>query len=107
MSQTFFKIFGQKTVTSDNKTKIVVITVLDEEDFYQEMPDIFEMQGIRLQPTVYTGSYPTIKFNMDTVKDRSDLKGSGLGGIVTKEQWYTKNVDEPDLLGINISEIKK
>lgn len=102
MSQTFFKIIGQKTVTSDNKTKIVIVTVLDEEDFYQEMPDIFEMQCIRLQPTIYTGSYPTIKFNMNTVKDRSDLIGSGLGGILTKEQWYSKNDVVSDLLGINI-----
>lgn len=63
MQNTYFKLIGQKTAG-----KLVLIAVVDE-NLFGDVPSIFELQAIKLVPTIYSGTYPTIKLNMDTIKD--------------------------------------
>jgi hypothetical protein len=51
---------------------------------------------------VFTGTYPQIKINTDTIKDRTDLIGMGVSGIITEEDWYIKKTQSEDLLGISL-----
>ena len=51
---------------------------------------------------IYTGTYPTIKVISETIKDRSDLQGKGINGIVTGENWYNVSKEDKNTYGINI-----
>jgi hypothetical protein len=53
--------------------------------------------------TIYTGTYPQIKLNTDTIENRIDLNGDGIAGILTEDNWYSKVVESEDLLGISLN----
>jgi hypothetical protein len=98
MQNTYFKIIGQSV-----GDKMILVAVVDKNLLGENLPSIFEVQAFKMAPTVYTGTYPQIKINSETVKDRTeDLKGSGINGIVTEEMWYCVSKDVKDFLGISI-----
>lgn len=97
MENKYFKILGQKT-----SGKLVLVAVVDQ-DFFGDVPTIFEAQAIKLPETIYTGTYPTLKINSDTIKDVTErFKGHGISGILTENDWYCVTRQEKDLLGISI-----
>ncbi len=98
MKDTYFKIIGQES----DDTKILMLAVIPK-DTFKDCPPIFEVQGIIPAPTIYTGTYPIIRINSDTIMDRTEeLKGMGIAGIITREQWYIKSVENKDLYNIGL-----
>ena len=95
MENLYFKMIGQKT--SDGK--MILVAVIDEK-FMGNVPNIFEVQAIKIAPTIYSGTYPTIKINTQTIKNRDDLKGLGISGILTEEKWYNISNKEKNPYGI-------
>ncbi len=98
LTTTYFKVIGQKSSTLHT----ILVAVIPNEMLGEGLPDIWEAQAFKMPSTIYTGSYPQIKINTDTVKSREDLKGFGIAGIITEDQWYTKTTETPDSLGIAI-----
>ena len=98
MKDTYFKIIGQEA----DDTKILMVAVLPK-NIFRDHPAIFEVQGIITAPTIYTGTYPTIRINLDTIENRTEeLKGMGIAGIVTREEWYIKSIEKKDQFNIGI-----
>jgi len=99
MENIFFKMICQKAPDG----KMVLVSVVDENFFGSGTPSIFELQAFKMPATIYTGTYPQLKINTDTIKDRTEeLKGEGIAGILTSEQWYCVTKEEKDVLGISI-----
>lgn len=98
MKNTYFKLIGQKAPNG----KMVLIAVVDENLLGENLPAIFEVQAFKMAPTIYTGTYPQIKINSETIKNREDLKGLGIAGILTEEPWYSKTIEQKDIFDINI-----
>lgn len=97
MKNTYFKMIGQKT----GQGKMVIVAVVDENLLGEDLPSIFEVQALKMAPTIYTGTYPQIKINSETIKDRTgDLKGMGIAGILTEDLWYEKSITEDDVFGV-------
>ena len=97
MENTYLKMIGQKVCNG----KIILIAVVDE-DFMNcgEVPNIFETQCLKRAPNIYTGTYPNITVNIETIKSREDLTGLGINGILTSENWYCSKEKEEDIYGI-------
>lgn len=93
----FFKTIGTKIASG----KMLLISVVPD-DIFGDVPAIFEVQSIRTTPTIYTGNYPTIRINTDTLKERDDLKGLGVAGMCTECHWYIQKQGDKNLFGINI-----
>ncbi|MDR1459494.1 MAG: hypothetical protein LBI60_04705 [Bacteroidales bacterium] len=99
MKNEYFNMIGQKAPDG----KMVLIAVVPE-DLFGDVPSIFEVQAVRTVPTIYTGTYPTIRIISETIKDRTeDLKGEGVGGIVTGENWFNESIDDKNTYGINLT----
>jgi len=100
MKNSYFKMIGQKS----GNGKVILVAVVDESFFNtsDELPNIFEVQNIKMAPTIYSGIYPNIRVNTGTITSREDLKGMGIAGILTEEGWYYKTNDEKDLFGISL-----
>lgn len=98
MNNEYFNMICQKAPGG----KMVMIAVVPDDLICEGLPPIFEVQAVNLVPTIYTGTYPTIKVISETIKDRSDLKGEGVAGIVTGENWYNVSKEDKDILGINL-----
>jgi hypothetical protein len=101
MDSHIFRMYGQRS--SDGK--MVLTMVVDEEEFFgsDSLPNQFFVTGVRVAPTIYTGTYPTIKMDMGTVEDASHLAGQGIAGILTDCNWACETVKHDDKLGIGIS----
>lgn len=98
MKNTYFKMIGQKT-SNDKMILVAVVPV----DFIGEVPDIFEVQCVKAAPNIYTGTYPTIKINTETLKDRTEnSQGAGIAGIILREEWYNQTNETEDVLGIKL-----
>ncbi|GGG97445.1 hypothetical protein [Pedobacter zeae] len=98
MKTTYFKTIIQKTTNEHS----ILIAVIPNNMLGVELPSICEMQAFMMPKTIYTGTYPQIKINIDTLTDRSDLKGQGIAGIVAQPTWFTKVEESDDLMGISI-----
>lgn len=98
MKTTFLKFIAQKT--TENHT--ILVTVIPNEMLGKDLPSIYELQGIKMPSTIYTGTYPQLKLNTDTIKKRDDLVGLGIAGIITEEEWYCEEKIEKDILGISL-----
>lgn len=97
MENIFFKLMGQKT-----SGKLVLIAVV-KEDFFGEIPTIFECQAIKTPATIYSGIYPTLRINSDTIEDVTEkFKGFGIAGILTENNWYCAKREQEDLFNIQI-----
>lgn len=103
METIYFKLIAQKTT----ETHSILVAVVPNDMLGENLPTICEFQAFKMSPTVFTGTYPQIKVNSDTMKDRADLKGLGIAGILTKEEWYTKTESSDDLLEILLEKTKK
>ena len=99
MENTYLKMIGQKV----GGGKMILMTVVDD-DFMDcgEVPNIFEVQCLKQAPTMFTGTYPTIKVNLETLKPRPDLKGMGASGVLTEESWYCAKREVQDIFGLAI-----
>ncbi len=97
MENTYFKMVGQKV----GNGKMILVAVVDE-NFMDcgEVPNIFEVQSFKQAPTIYSGTYPNIRVNLETLEERKDLTGKGIAGILTSEQWYCTAKEEKDIYGI-------
>ena len=97
MKDTYFKMVGQKV----GNGKMILVAVVDESFMgCGEVPNIFEVQSFKQAPTIYSGTYPNIRVNPETIQDRNDLSGKGISGILTDEQWYCTDKEKEDLYGI-------
>lgn len=94
----FFKMVIQKTTDTHS-----ILMAVIENDMLGDLPTICEMEAFMQPPNIYTGTYPTIRINTDTLKPREDLIGMGIAGIATSPIWATKTVEHIDWLGINIT----
>lgn len=98
MKTTYFKVVVQKTT----ETHSILMAVIPNE-MLGKLPLICDMEAFMMPKTIYTGTYPQIKINTDTIRDRTeDLKGLGASGILTEDGWATKIVEQEDHLGIGI-----
>lgn len=98
MKTTYFKIVVQKTTP----THSILMAVIPN-DMLGDLPSICDMEAFMMPKTIYTGTYPQIKINTDTTRDRTeDLKGLGAAGILTAEGWATKDIEQEDILAIGI-----
>lgn len=98
MKTTYFKTIVQKTTD----THSILVTVIPNDMLCTDLPSICELQGFMVPKTVYTGTYPTLRIDTDSVLDRSDLIGQGIEGILTSEQWYSSTNVSDDVLGISL-----
>lgn len=99
MKNEYFNVICQKA--SDGK--MVMIAVVPEDLLGSDLPSIFQVQAVRTVPTIYTGTYPTIRIISDTIQDRTeDLKGQGVAGIVTGKNWYNTSQEDKNPYGINL-----
>ena len=97
METEYFKLIGQKT-----GDKLILIAVVSP-DLFGNVPDIFELQAFKTPPTIYTGTYPTIRINTSTIKDiTKEKKGNGIAGLITESDWYVKKTKEKDIFGISL-----
>lgn len=102
MKTTYFKMFGQKT-----DGKLLLIAVVDEDFLGIPIPSQFECQVMKLPATIYTGTYPTIKVNTDTIKDVTEkFMGQGASGVITSMEWYCSTHTGQDLFGISLENTK-
>ena len=99
MKTTYFKFIAQKTAEG----KTILVAVIPDDMLGKNLPSIYEGQAFLMPATIYTGTYPQIKINSDTIVDRTEeLKGLGIAGIITSEQWYIKNDVKEDVMGISL-----
>lgn len=99
MKTSYFKAIGQKM----GNGKVLVMMVMEENTITDDLPDIFELQAVLAPKTIYTGVYPTIKFNLESIEDvTKEFKGRGAGGIITSANWYNRTVESEDAMGIGI-----
>lgn len=98
MKQTYLKFIAQKT--TENHT--ILVTVIPNEMLGKDLPGIYELQGFKMPSTIYTGTYPQLKLNTDTIKERDDLKGLGISGILTSEEFYCQEQIINDPMGISL-----
>ncbi len=98
----YFKLLGQK-VTGN---KMILIAVVDD-NFLGDVPTIFEMQALNPAPTIYSGTYPTIRVITDSVKDvTEEFRGMGINGILTENMWYCATRENKNEFGINLPDPK-
>ena len=98
MKNEHFNMICQKAADG----KMIMIAVVPDDLFGEGLPSIFQVHAIRTVPNIYTGTYPTIRVIPETIKERSDLKGIGIAGIVTGENWYNAQEEDKNEYGINI-----
>ena len=104
METIFFKFIVQKTAEG----KSILVAVIPDDMIGDNLPSIVEGQAFLMPATIYTGIYPQIKINTDSIVDRTEeLKGQGISGIITSEDWYIKRNSQKDLLGVSLSKKQK
>lgn len=103
MKNEFFNMIGQKAPSG----KMILMAVVPDDLFGIEVPNIFQVQAVRSVPTIYTGTYPTIRVVIDKLEERSDLIGEGVAGIITHENWYNVSQEDKNEYGININNKEK
>ncbi|WP_373156645.1 hypothetical protein [Bacteroides cellulosilyticus] len=99
MKNVYFNIIGQKA----SGGKMIIMAVVPDDLFGIEVPNIFQVQAVRTVPTIFTGTYPTIRIVTDKLEARTDLTGKGIAGIVTGENWYNVSQEDKNEYGININ----
>jgi len=99
MKTTYFKMIAQKTT----ETHTILVAVVPNDFLGENVPTICEMEAFKMPSTIYTGTYPNIRINTDTINERADLIGNGIDGIITSEGWATKETHQTDSLGIGLN----
>jgi len=100
MTNTYFKVFGQRAAAHG---KFILVMVLDEDCIAPNLPEQFEMQAIKIPATIYTGTYPQIKLNTDTITPTPEHKGAGINGVITSMDWYCvkREIGDPMKISTN------
>ena len=99
MKTTYFKFIAQKTFEG----KTILVAVIPDDMLGKDLPMIYEGQAFLMPATIYTGTYPQIKINTDTVVDKTEeFKGLGIAGIIIEAEWYIKNDIKEDVMGISL-----
>lgn len=99
MKTTYFKFIAQKTAVG----KTILVAVIPDDMLGKNLPSIIEGQAFLMPSTIYTGTYPQIKINTDTIIDKTDeLKGLGIIGILMESEWYITNDIKEDMMGISL-----
>lgn len=99
METLYFKAIVQKTAEG----KSILVAVIPDDMLGNDLPSIFQVQMIRTPPTIYTGIYPTLRVNSDTIEDvTEEFKGHGIAGIITEALWYNKTTHSEDTFGISL-----
>ena len=98
MKNEYFNVICQKAAEG----KMVLVAVVPDNIFGLEVPNIFQVQAVRTIPTIYTGTFPTIRIITDKLEDRSDLEGKGIASIVTGANWYNVSKECNDEYGIHV-----
>ena len=98
MKNEYFNMICQKAPEG----KMIIMAVVPDNLLGEGLPPIFEVQAVKPVPTIYTGTYPKIKVISETIKDRSDLQGEGINGLVSGENWYNVSKEDKNTYGINI-----
>ena len=99
MKTIYFKFIAQKTAEG----KTILVAVIPDDMLGEDLPTIIEGQAFLMPSTIYTGTYPQIKIDSGTIVDRTEeLKGMGIAGIITSEQWYIKSDTKKDVMGISL-----
>lgn len=92
-------------VVQKTTEKHSILVAVIPNDMLGKMPhDISEMEVFMMPQTVFTGKYPQIKVNTDTVKPRPDLIGMGIEGILKEPIWAIKEVTSKDYMGISLKD---
>lgn len=60
MKNEYFNLIGQKAPGG----KMILIAVAPDDLLGNNLPAIFEVQAIKLAPTIYTSTYPTFKITL-------------------------------------------
>lgn len=85
------KVILQKAATEKNRR--ILIAVIDEDIIgLENAPPIVEAQLYILEPNIYNGMNSSMNLVVDNVKERKDLIGLGIAGIVTQEEWYSQQI---------------
>lgn len=99
METTHFKFIAQKSAEG----KTILVAVIPDDMLGEDLPLIFEVKAFKMPSTIYTGTYPQIKINTDTIKDLTeDYKGLGIDGIITSAEWFISKDVKQDVLGISL-----
>jgi hypothetical protein len=99
MKTTYFKFIAQKTFEG----KTILVAVIPDDMLGKDLLMIYEGQAFLMPATIYTGTYPQIKINTDTIVDKTEeFKGLGIAGIITGAEWYIKNDIKEDVMGISL-----
>lgn len=99
MKNEYFNMIGQRAPGE----KMILMAVVPDDLLGIEVPTIFQVQAVRTVPTIYTGTYPTIRVVIDKLEERKDLIGEGIAGIATGENWYNVPQEDTNEYGININ----
>lgn len=94
-------IYFKAVIQRITETHSVLVAVIPNE-MLGDLPTICEMEALKMPATIYTGTYPQIKLNTDTLKERKDLMGLGIDGIILQPIWFDKRKESKDILGIGI-----
>ncbi|MFK7949240.1 MAG: hypothetical protein AB8G11_16735 [Saprospiraceae bacterium] len=62
MSQVVFRTIGFKT-----ENHLVLMAVVPK-DMLGDVPNVFSCNTIKVANTIYTGTYPTLKVDIDSIK---------------------------------------
>lgn len=81
---------------------MILMAVVPDYLFGVEVPNLFQVQAVRTVPTIYTGTYPTIRIVTDKLEEREDLTGEGIAGIASGVNWYNVSLEDKNEYGINI-----
>jgi hypothetical protein len=99
MKTIYFKFIAQKTAEG----KSILVAVIPDDMLGDSLPLICEGQAFLMPATIYTGTYPQIKINTDSIIDKTEeLKGVGIAGIITETEWYIKNDVKNDVMDISL-----
>ncbi|MFV0141024.1 hypothetical protein [Empedobacter falsenii] len=97
MKTVYFKIIGRKI-----GDKIALMAVVPDDFFDQEINGDVEMEAFKLPSNIYTGTYPNIRVNTDTIVETDKYKGDSSEGIFTGFNWAIIEKKEQDNLGIGL-----
>lgn len=97
MKTTYFKIIARKI-----GDKIILMAVVPDDFLGQEITGDVEVEAFKLPSNIYTGTYPNIRINTDTIVKTDKHKGDTPDGIFTGFNWAIIEKDENDNLGIGL-----
>lgn len=97
MKTVYFKIIARKI-----GDKLALMAVVPDDFLDQEITGDVEIEAFKLPPNIYTGTYPNIRINTDTMVSTEKHKGESPDGIFTQPNWAIIEKEENDYLGIGL-----